>query len=131
MRKILIASAFSILFFFSSGAYAANDLTQCNSYAQDANSQLPMQMDAATIWTGVQCLASKQGIVARYSYALLLPEDQVTPSIVEAAVADGLHNSWCTTPELRQLLDDMSIEAAYSFQNGKYITSIRVSKDLC
>jgi len=125
----------SLVFIFStSSVFAASKwagLSQCKSYAEEVSHYLPQQLDAVTVWTNAECWPGGDGTIARFSYSLSIPENKAYPKFVKDVVYEGLINSWCTTPETREFLNSVIVEAVYSLSNGKYITSLRVSKDMC
>lgn len=106
-------------------------LSECNSNASQVNLQLPMEVDAVTTWTNVLCSAGGDGVIARYSYSLQLPASRLYPRFVKEAVYEGMINAWCTDPVQRELLEKVSIEAAYFRPDGSYITSFRVTSSMC
>lgn len=136
MKTIFYVAARFILlaFLFTTPALAVSksvDLSACKAYAEEASSYLPQRLDAVTIWTNAECLPGKNSPIARFSYSLLIPKNQAYPKVIKDAVYEGLINSWCTTPELREFLNTVTIEVVYSLNNGVYITSLRVSKEMC
>ena len=106
-------------------------MAECNKSASDVNAQLPMQLDAATPWTNVICTPGGEGVIARYSYILHFPTANLYPRYIKDTVFTGMVNTWCTDPAQRAMLDHMDVETVYFRPDGSFITSLRITPDMC
>jgi hypothetical protein len=127
IKKFLVATAFVLFSSFSN----ADLLSTCNSMASDLNKQLPMQVDNITTWKATICMQAADVVTLRYMYTINVASNKVTQKDLTDNVRQAQLNQWCSSPDLRKILNLVNIEAVYNDQLGIYIGKLVHSKSMC
>ena len=102
MKTKILFLAFLALFFSNSIAETWS-MNYCKNVSAQVNSNLPMNVDSVTDLINTFCLPTKYGPEFNYKYTV---DDSI--ELIPDAQRDTVMRSWCTTPDLMEMLKGLS-----------------------
>ena len=99
----------------------------CKSVSAETNINLPMLVDSVTELRNTFCLPGQDGPTFNYNYVVAesirsIPDSQ----------RDIVKRSWCTTPELLDMLNSLSgVGFSYYRDNGDFVGKFSFSQKNC
>ena len=126
MKNKVFALVFLLM--LSSNSYSDTwSMEFCKSVAAEVNINLPMSVDSVTELRNAFCLPDRKGPIFNYNYVVAeniksIPETQ----------RDIVRRSWCTTPDLLDMLKSLSnANFSYYQEDGTFVGEFSFSKEDC
>ena len=126
MKTKILFLAFLALFFSNSNAETWS-MKYCKNVSAQVNSNLPMNVDSVTDLINTFCLPTKYGPEFNYKYTV---DDSI--ELIPDVQRDTVMRSWCTTPDLMDMLKGLSgVRFSYYQINGNFVGVVSFSYKDC
>lgn len=100
-------------------------MAECISLTTEVNKSLPQMADKVTMLEGAACLPSGKRVILLYRMRLVVSKKDL-PNYSTTKLKNMLIQTWCTSPDQREILEVLDIRYNYLDKLGSFIEEIDV-----
>lgn len=100
-------------------------MSECISFATELNKSLPQMADNVTKVEGAACLPAGKRVILLYRMRLIVSKQDMS-NYSTVKLKKMLIQTWCTSPNQRELLEALDIRYNYLDERGAFVDDIDI-----